>query len=173
MLVSDISEIEQSRAVKAIQNLVLVVYIVIPFALYTNVINSLKVNFTDELLILRIILALGIFVIISFILIHIENLLMPILLLDKNKVGYNNSIFQDIRNSIYLSVLFVFLIIVFIPIATDNTALNIHFSLYSLFLGIGYSLMVYYILYIPLKYTEEIVSKELMIYSVDNMTIGN
>ena len=167
-------DVESSRAIKAIQNLILVIYLVVPFALYVNIINDLKVDFADTLLSFRIFCALGIFFIISLLLVHIEKKLIPILF-DKNKAGYKSSVFKDIKISIYLSVFLCFLVVVFVPIATESTALqDIHFLLTSLLPGLGYSIMVYFVLYIPLKYTENEITEEVIrTYSIDDITIDN
>jgi len=172
---SDLDEINKARAIKAIQDLILVVYIALPFALYIDVIKSLKVNFSDEVLIFRVYFALGIFFIISLLLIYIEALLIEFLF-DKNKAGYKSSVFKSIRTSIYLSVFYSFLIIVFISFATDNTDLNnlrnISFS--SILFGLGYSVSIYIVLCVPLLYTKKEIKEIVDItFDVTKMPLTN
>jgi hypothetical protein len=167
--VSDISEIEQISIFELTKDLIIAIYIVIPISLYVNVINALKVYFINDFWSLRIFLSLFIFFIVSLILVCIENFLIPVLLYKK---GYNqiNRILNSIQNSIKLIALFVFLVIMFIPVTTDID--KICFSLSSVLLGLGYSSFVYSILYFPLIYIKSVQTTQTESFDIDDITIG-
>ena len=146
-------EVEKERSGKAIQLLITVIYIVVPFALYVNVVTGLNIIFNHDVWHLRFFLAFMIFGIISYILVCIERNLVPILVNEPKKVSAKGLTVKTVKDTTILSSIMVFLTIVFIPLATADK--NINFSFVTIVVSAGYTLFFYYVLKTPLSFIKD------------------
>ena len=159
-----IEQIKEQRAKQEIDNLILVIYIVVPLALYINIISNLHVSFEEHRMEgLALPLSTFIFFLLSGIVAFIEYLAISILI--NNKTGVLVDIIFDINKIAIFSSILVFFITLLAQYTIKNY-ITIDLKKSALFIAVLYSLSFYLVLFMPLKiltnrfYDEEILKNK-------------
>ncbi len=136
------------NSITVLPELITIIYIVVPYALYVNVIGVLNAVFTKNIFHLREILATILFLLISFIMIKIEILLIDILINKPRSYTALQLTGKIVHTNIFLTSIMSFLIILFLPILSNS---KINFSGISVSLTLVYTVFIYFVLKKPLE----------------------